>query len=120
MLLSVLVLPSCFVAAEPDQGEAGGGGSGGGTESVGVAQQAASGCCCEVPVGDGKPGRCRTVADGSECRYEEYKEGMCNPLPEPPGQGGCSVSGVVGGHDPFVGVRAFALLFAFALLWRRR
>ncbi len=89
----------------------GGGGSGGG-ESIGVAQQALTGCCCDITQGEGKPGACHDVGDPSQCNQGEvFTEGLCNPLP----QATCSVPGVGdGGHGMVGSLEGLGLFLALA------
>lgn len=114
-----LVLSGCLVAAEPDVEEAAspmsGGGSGGGGESIGVAQQAVTGCCCPRVVGEGKAVKCKTVYDPSECK-EQYSDGECNTAPPPT----CSLPDAPGvpGAAGVMGLVLFATATATAL--RRR
>lgn len=96
-------------------GEGGSGGCGG--ESIGVAVQALTGCCCEVPV-NGAPGRCWDVAGPDQCFYGLYTDGVCNPAPE---AGACSMhpnAGDVNAMELFVLLPALALA-AFRVIRRR-
>ena len=56
------------------------------------------------------------MGDASECKYEEYREGVCNAPPTTEGRGLCSVSGAIGDrHGRIASVEGFAILFALAL-----